>query len=211
MAPFEVTVVDYGVGNLMSITKAFEALGCKVVLTDNHNKVASAKCIVLPGVGAFGAGMLRLHQKGLVGAIKEAFMMGTPMLGVCLGMQLMMSTGEEHGIHEGLGLVSGRVVALPKVAGLKIPHMGWNELRILRRHPLFVGLPKCPMVYFVHSFHVVVDDPSLIAATTWHGVEFVSSIQCGNLCGTQFHPEKSGRIGLAILRNFVEFAKAHAK
>ncbi|MCS7254871.1 MAG: imidazole glycerol phosphate synthase subunit HisH [Armatimonadota bacterium] len=211
MNAFEVTVIDYGVGNLMSIVKAFEALGCKVNLTDNQNEIAHAKCLVLPGVGAFGAGMLKLRNRGLVEVIKEAVMMGTPTLGVCLGMQLMMSWGEEHGTHEGLGLVSGRVVQLPKLTKLKIPHMGWNKLSIRERYPLFIGLPNCPMVYFVHSFHVIVDDPSLVTATAWHGIEFVSAIWRKNLCGTQFHPEKSGRIGLAILRNFIEFAMASAK
>ncbi len=211
MGSFEVTVIDYGAGNLMSIVKAFEALGCKVILTGDRNEVASSRCLVLPGVGAFGSGMVKLREKGLEEAIKEAFMMGVPMLGVCLGMQLMVSVGEEHGIHEGLGLISGRVTPLPRSSGLKIPHMGWNELNILESYPLFVGLPRRPMVYFVHSFHIVVEDPSLITATACHGIEFVSAIRWMNLCGTQFHPEKSGRIGLAILRNFIEFAKEHSK
>lgn len=211
MALIEATVIDYGMGNLTSVVKAFEALGCKVTLTSDPEKVAHASCIILPGVGAFGAGIMKLRQRGLVDAIKEAASLGTPMLGICLGMQLMMSFGEEHGLHDGLDLIGGRVVQLPKVIGLKIPHMGWNELNIKERNPLFIGLPDRPMVYFVHSFHAIVDNPSVVTATAWHGVEFASAICCNSICGTQFHPEKSGRIGLIILRNFIDFAKGCTK
>jgi glutamine amidotransferase len=203
----EVTIVNYGVGNLMSVLKAFEFIGCKATLTDDPEAVAKASCLVLPGVGAYGAGMKKLGERCLVEPIKEAIWRGTPTLGICLGMQLMMSYSEEGGVREGLNVISGRVIPLPKSPALKVPHIGWNSINIRKQAPLFHGLSGNPMVYFVHSFHVVPDDDSIVVATTWYGVEFVSAICTGNVCGTQFHPEKSGRVGLSIIRNFVEFAK----
>ncbi|MFA4015694.1 MAG: hypothetical protein RUDDFDWM_000786 [Candidatus Fervidibacterota bacterium] len=203
----EVTIVNYGVGNLMSVLKAFEFIGCKASLADEPEAIAKANCLVLPGVGAFGAGMRKLKEKRLVEAIKEAIARGTPTLGICLGMQLMMSYGEEGGVKEGLNVVPGCVIPLPKLPSLKVPHIGWNSINIRKQEPLFYGLSGNPKVYFVHSFHVVPDDDSVVVATTWYGIEFVSAIHSGNVCGTQFHPEKSGRVGLRIICNFVEFAK----
>lgn len=198
-----VTVIDYGVGNLRSVTKALEFLGCQVILTSNPNEVARAEKLVLPGVGAFGAGMENLKRLGLVEAIYDAVKKGTPLLGICLGLQLLFDESEEMGRHEGLKLVRGKVVRFPEQDGIRIPHMGWNALNIRKREPLFASVPDGAMVYFVHSYFPVPDDPSVIAATTEHGVEFVSAIAIDNIFGTQFHPEKSSKVGLQILRNFV--------
>lgn len=198
-----ITVIDYGVGNLRSVTKALESLGCSVVLTNDPDAVRQASKLVLPGVGAFGTGMKQLRQLGLVEPIRDAVKRGVPFLGICLGLQLLFDESEEMGHHEGLGLVRGKVVRFPEADGLRIPHMGWNALRIRKRDPLFLHVPDGAMVYFVHSYFPVPEDPSVIAATTEHGTEFVSAIAIDNLFGTQFHPEKSSKVGLQILQNFV--------
>ncbi len=198
-----ITVIDYGVGNLRSVTKALESLGCSVVLTNDPDAVRQASKLVLPGVGAFGTGMKQLRQLGLVEPIRDAVKRGVPFLGICLGLQLLFDESEEMGHHEGLGLVRGKVVRFPEADGLRIPHMGWNALRIRKRDPLFLHVPDGAMVYFVHSYFPVPEDPSVIAATTEHGSEFVSAIAIDNLFGTQFHPEKSSKVGLQILQNFV--------
>ncbi len=198
-----VTVIDYGVGNLRSVTKALEFLGSQVVLTSDPEQVTKASKLVLPGVGAFGTGMANLHQLNLVEAIQDAARRGVPLLGICLGLQLLFDESEEMGRHKGLGLMSGKVVRFPERNDLRIPHMGWNALRIRKRDPLFQDVPDGAMVYFVHSYFPVPDDPSVIAATTEHGVEFVSAIAVDNIFGTQFHPEKSSQVGLQILRNFL--------
>ncbi len=198
-----ITVIDYGIGNLRSVTKALEFLGCQVTLTSDPNEVMRANKLVLPGVGAFGAGMRNLTQLGLVDAIRDAVKRGTPLLGICLGLQLLFDESEEMGRHEGLKLVRGKVVRFPETNNIRIPHMGWNALKIHKPEPLFKGVPDGAMVYFVHSYFPVPDDHSVIAATTEHGVEFVSAIAIDNIFGTQFHPEKSSKVGLQILRNFV--------
>ncbi|MCX7968166.1 MAG: imidazole glycerol phosphate synthase subunit HisH [Armatimonadetes bacterium] len=199
-----VTVIDYGVGNLRSVTKALEFIGCQVTLTSDPDKVSQASKLVLPGVGAFGAGMANLRQLGLVEAICDAVRRGVPLLGICLGLQLLFDESEEMGSHEGLKLVRGKVVRFPERGDICVPHMGWNALRINKPEPLFKGVPDGAMVYFVHSYFPVPDDTSVVAATTEHGVEFVSAISIDNIFGTQFHPEKSSKVGLQILRNFVE-------
>ncbi|MFN4180605.1 MAG: imidazole glycerol phosphate synthase subunit HisH [Armatimonadota bacterium] len=198
-----VTVIDYGIGNLRSVTKALEFLGCQVTLTSDPDEVVRANKLVLPGVGAFGAGMRNLTQLGLVDAIRDAVQRGTPLLGICLGLQLLFEESEEMGKYEGLKLVRGKVVHFPEMDGIRIPHMGWNALQIRNPKPLFEGIPEGAMVYFVHSYFPVPDDPSIIAATTEHGIEFVSAIAVDNIFGTQFHPEKSSKFGLQILHNFI--------
>ncbi len=198
-----ITVIDYGLGNLRSVTKALESLGCSVVLTNDPDAVGQATKLVLPGVGAFGTGMRQLCQLGLVEPIRDAVKRGVPFLGICLGLQLLFDESEEMGHHKGLGLVRGKVVRFPEVDGLRIPHMGWNALSIRKRDPLFLHVPNGAMVYFVHSYFPVPEDESVIAATTEHGTEFVSAIAIDNLFGTQFHPEKSSKVGLQILQNFV--------
>lgn len=198
-----VTVIDYGVGNLRSVTKALEFLGCQVTLTSDPEIVARADKLVLPGVGAFGAGMANLQRLSLVEAIRDAIRRGTPLLGICLGLQLLFDESEEMGHYDGLKLVRGKVVRFPDQNDIRIPHMGWNALQIHKPEPLFKGVADGAMVYFVHSYFPVPDNPSVIAATTEHGVEFVSAIAIDNIFGTQFHPEKSSKVGLQILLNFV--------
>lgn len=198
-----VVVVDYGVGNLRNVTKALEFLGCEAKLTSDPDEVVKAEKLVLPGVGAFGAGMENLRRLNLIEPIKDAVKRGTPLLGICLGLQLLFEESEEMGQHEGLKLVRGKVVRFPEIDGIRVPHMGWNSIRIRKRKPLFAGVPDGSMVYFVHSYFPVPEDGSVVAATTEHGVEFVSAIAVDNIFGTQFHPEKSSQVGLQILRNFV--------
>lgn len=197
-----ITVIDYGVGNLRSVTKAIEGLGYEVVLTSDPDEVVKATKLILPGVGAFGAGMANLKRLGLVEIICDAAKRGVPSLGICLGLQLFFDESEEMGRYEGLKLVRGRVIRFPEGDNIRIPHMGWNALTIYKRGPLFCDVPDKAMVYFVHSYFPVLDDESVIAATTEHGDEFVSAIVIDNLYGTQFHPEKSSKIGLQILQNF---------
>lgn len=198
-----VVVVDYGVGNLRNVTKALEFLGCEAKLISDPDEVVKAEKLVLPGVGAFGAGMENLRRLNLIEPIKDAVKRGTPLLGICLGLQLLFEESEEMGQHEGLKLVRGKVVRFPEIDGIRVPHMGWNSIRIRKRKPLFAGVPDGSMVYFVHSYFPVPEDGSVVAATTEHGVEFVSAIAVDNIFGTQFHPEKSSQVGLQILRNFV--------
>lgn len=198
-----VVVVDYGVGNLRNVTKALEFLGCEAKLTSDPDEVVKAEKLVLPGVGAFGAGMENLRRLNLIEPIKDAVKRGTPLLGICLGLQLLFEESEEMGQHEGLKLVRGKVVRFPEIDGIRVPHMGWNSIRIRKREPLFAEVPDRSMVYFVHSYFPVPEDGSVVAATTEHGVEFVSAIAVDNIFGTQFHPEKSSQVGLQILRNFV--------
>jgi len=202
-----VVVIDYGLGNLRSVTKALEAVGARAELTSNPQRIISAKGAILPGVGAFSRGMQNLQSLRLVPAILQRISEGKPLLGICLGLQLLFTTSEEHGLHKGLDVVAGRVVRFG--GELKIPHMGWNTVKPLRRSSsacLFDGVPDDSFFYFVHSYHVVPEDKSIIAATTEYGVGFASAIARDSLFAVQFHPEKSGELGLRILRNFVKYA-----
>ncbi len=200
----EIVVIDYGLGNLRSVTKALESVGARVELTSDPRKITSAAGAVLPGVGAFSAGMRNLQSLGLLPAIRERIAEGRPLLGICLGLQLLFSLSEEHGLHEGLGVIPGKVVRFR--GELKIPHMGWNTISPVRHAPaaiLFEGIPDDSFFYFVHSYYVVPQDPSVVAATTEYGTEFASAVTRDNLFAVQFHPEKSGELGLKILENFV--------
>jgi len=200
----EIAVIDYGLGNLRSVTKALEAVGATAELTSDPRRIISAKGAVLPGVGAFSAGMKNLESRGMLPAIRDRIADGKPLLGICLGLQLLFEVSEEHGFHKGLEIVSGKVV---RFAGeLKIPHMGWNTIKPVRHSSagrLFDGIPDDTFFYFVHSYYVVPKEKSVVAATTEYGVEFASAIARDNLFAVQFHPEKSGDPGLKILENFV--------
>lgn len=195
-------VLDYGVGNLASVSQGLEHAGLKPLVTNNKEEILRAKAIVLPGVGAFPQGMENLQKFGLLPIIKEAVAAGTPFLGICLGMQLLFEESDEYGRHQGLGFLTGRVGRFPP--GLKVPHMGWNTLMPSCEHPLLKGVKKESYVYFVHSYQACGCDPSQIVASTIYGVEFPAIVCFNNIVGTQFHPEKSSRIGLTILRNFKE-------
>ena len=197
-----ITIVDYSVNNLRSVQKAFEHLGHRTLVTSDPREVARARSLVLPGVGAFGAAMANLRLKRLAEPLVEAVSRGTPLLGVCLAMQLFFDWSEELGLHSGLGLLPGKVEALAPAPGLKIPHMGWSALSLPRPSRLFEGLSSGEMVYFVHSYRVRPDEPGCVAATARHGAEFPAAIEAGNLFACQFHPEKSSAAGLKILDNF---------
>ncbi len=198
----EIAVIDYGLGNLRSVTKALEAVGATAELTSDPRRIISAKGAVLPGVGAFSAGMKNLESRGMLPAIRDRIADGKPLLGICLGLQLLFDASEEHGFHKGLEIVNGKVERFGE--GLKIPHMGWNSIKPADpNHPIWAEMPEEPFFYFVHSYYVVPKEKSVVAATTEYGVEFASAIARDNLFAVQFHPEKSGDPGLKILENFV--------
>jgi glutamine amidotransferase len=208
----EVVVVDYGMGNLRSVQKALEAVGAAVVVTRDPARVRDARALVLPGVGAFGDCMANLAGYGLLDAVREKALEGVPFLGICLGYQLLFEEGEEFGRHEGLGIFRGRVVRFPRELTesgqrLKVPHMGWNRIRKTSETPVLAEVPDGSFVYFVHSYYPVPADSGVCATTTRYGPEFVSSVARGKLFACQFHPEKSQRVGLAILRGFWHLAR----
>jgi len=198
-----IAIIDYGMGNLRSVSKAFERLGYAAEVTRDPRRIEDASHVVLPGVGAFPDCMRNLEEMGLIDPVQRALSSGKPFLGICLGLQLLFTESEEFGIHEGLGWIRGRVVRFPD-DGLKVPHMGWNTLEIRKATPMLQGLPTDAMVYFVHSYYVVPEDPGLIATTTDYGQPFASSIATGNVFACQFHPEKSQAVGLRLLRNFAQ-------
>jgi len=202
-----VVVVDYGLGNLFSVAKAFEMLGASVTVSGDPAAIRAADRLVLPGVGAFGDGMEFLRSKGLDTALTEEVVgKKKPFLGICLGLQLLADASEEHGEHRGLGWIPGRVRKLAvENLGLKIPHIGWNELEIIRPHPLLKGIRPDADFYFVHSFQMDCDDPSDVVATTTYGERVTAAIGRENIFATQFHPEKSQDSGLALLGNFLSW------
>jgi glutamine amidotransferase len=200
-----IAIIDYGMGNLRSVQKGFERMGREAVVTSDAKTILSASKVVLPGVGAFPDCMRNLTEYGLIDAVRQSISSGKPFLGICLGLQLLFTESEEFGISKGLDIIKGRVVRFKvQDATLKIPHMGWNSVAIKRRPPTLVDVPEGSHFYFVHSFHVVPEDKSVIATTTDYGFEFVSSVWKDNIFACQFHPEKSQALGLSILKRFGE-------
>jgi glutamine amidotransferase len=196
-----IAIVDYRMGNLRSVEKGFEAAGVSDVrVTDDPAVIAAADGVVLPGVGAFRDATRNLEASGCREAVLDAIGAGTPFLGICLGLQLLVDVGLEDGEWAGLGVIGGTCERLP--AGVKVPHIGWNTVEYSRESPLFAGVPDGGAFYFVHSFHVVPADASCIIGTTEHGVRFVSAVQKGRTFAVQFHPEKSSEAGLRVLANF---------
>jgi glutamine amidotransferase len=198
-------IVDYGMANLRSVQMAFEKVGHTAEISGDPNQVAEADKVVLPGVGAFRDAIVRLRETGLAAPLVEHVRAGKPFLGICLGLQMLFSKSYEDGEHTGLDLFPGEVVCFAQAPGLKVPHMGWNQLRLRRPAPLFRGLNDGDAVYFVHSYYVVPRDPHIIAAETDYPAPFASAIWYENVVATQFHPEKSQRVGLTMLRNFAEW------
>ena len=198
-----IAIIDYDAGNLKSVEKALIFLGETPVITRDREELLAADKVILPGVGAFGDAMDRLHQYGLVDVIKEVVKKGTPFLGICLGLQLMFESSEESPGVEGLGLLPGKILKIPETPGMKVPHMGWNSLKIDPNSRLFKGIPDGNYVYFVHSYYLKAADPSIVAASTWYSTDIHASVERGNVFACQFHPEKSGEVGLAILKNFI--------
>lgn len=195
-----VAVIDYGMGNLRSVQKAFEHIGVDADVTSDADELMAADGAVLPGVGAFADCMKNLNETGLVPFVKEFAASGRPFLGICLGLQLLFDSSLEGGFFTGLGILKGQVVPLPR--DRVVPHMGWNSLDVKIADPLFKGLPVEPYVYFVHSYHAVPADAAIISASCSYGLDVTAAVQSGNVFATQFHPEKSGDVGLQILRNF---------
>ena len=204
-----IAVVDYGVGNLRSVSKALERVGASVVVTSSAGEIERADAVVLPGVGAFAHCMDNLRAAGLEPAVRAAAASSRPFLGICVGMQILFEESDEFGRVEGLGILPGRVRRFePRDHSLKVPHMGWNELVVSRRAPHLEGLASGARVYFVHSYYVETPEPSIIATTTHYDVDFVSSAWRDNVFATQFHPEKSQATGLRILQNFASLVAA---
>lgn len=205
-----VLIIDYGMGNLGSIRRSLEECGAKVLLSDDPRSLRSAVCAVLPGVGAFADGMKNLEEKGWIPAIREEVVAkGIPLLGICLGMQLLAGVGNEGGKRAGLGLIAGEARRLePEEPGVRIPHVGWNEVHAVRPSPLFEGIPEGTDFYFVHGYHLVPADAGHLLATTPYCGGFASAVASGSVYGVQFHPEKSGRSGFGLLRNFLMISGA---
>ena len=209
-----IAIIDYGMGNLRSVQKAFETVGHKAVVTRDPRVIADASRVVLPGVGAFADCMANLEHYGLVEPIRKTIASGKPFLGICLGLQLLFTESEEFGLHKGLGLLPGHVKKFPfgngqapkKNGRLKVPHMGWNGVAIERAAPPLKGIASGEHMYFVHSYYVEPQDKSVVATVTDYGVPFVSSVWRENIFACQFHPEKSQAAGLRIVKNFGEWS-----
>jgi glutamine amidotransferase len=201
----KIAVIDYGMGNLHSVSKALETVGADVRIVQNPTELTAAERIVLPGVGSFAEGMRQLHARGFVDALhRQVIAEQKPFLGICLGMQLAASLGEEHGQTPGLGWIEGKVVRLDaKDKNIKVPHMGWNDIKLTRDSHLFQGARGPLTFYFVHSYHFIPSDPSVVSAECEHGQPFAAVIEKDNIHLVQFHPEKSQTLGLKVLENFL--------
>lgn len=201
-----IAIVDYGAGNLRSVTNAIAKLGYQSKITSCPVEVLNAQAVILPGVGAAADTLESLKALGLASPICQLIAEGRPFFGVCIGLQVLFAGTEEGGRHECLGVIAGQVRRLP--SGLKIPHMGWNQVKQRVSHPVFNGIPDEANFYFAHSYYVEPDDKSLVAGETEYGIKLCSVIARGNLVGTQFHPEKSGQVGLRFYDNFIRLALA---
>lgn len=197
-------IIDYDAGNLRSVSKALEALGETPVITRDRQLLLGADKVILPGVGSFGDAMEKLNQYGLTEVIQEIAASGKPFLGICLGLQLLFESSEESPGVKGLGLLKGQILRIPEAPGLKIPHMGWNSLDIAEGARLFNGIENGAYVYFVHSYYCKAEDESIVAASAEYSAHIHASVEQDNVFACQFHPEKSGSVGLQILKNFIE-------
>ena len=202
-----VAVIDYDAGNIKSVEKAMMALGEDVVVTRDKEEILTADHVILPGVGAFGDAMEKLHKYHLIEVIREVVDKGTPFLGIYLGLQLLFESSEESEGVAGLGILGGKIVRLPEDQGLKIPHIGWNSLRYPNSGRLFAGLPEKSYVYFVHSYYLQAKEPQVVTATTEYAALIHASVEKGNVFACQFHPEKSSDVGMRILRNFLNISR----
>jgi glutamine amidotransferase len=201
-----IAIIDYGMGNLRSVQKGLERVGHSATITNDPAVVADADKMILPGVGAFRDAIAAIEELGMAGPIRAAISGGKPFLGVCLGMQLLFDTSYEDGEYQGLGIVPGKVVRFELPSAYKVPHMGWNQIGVRRRAPIFAGINEGDYFYFVHSYYVVPQDESYVAIETEYAKPFCSGIWRDNLFAVQFHPEKSQDAGLRLLKNFAELA-----
>ena len=197
-----IAIIDYGAGNLQSVKKAFDFIGAESVITDNPEVINACDRVLLPGVGSFGDAMDSMAKNGLIETVKQNALSGKPFLGICLGLQLLFEESEESPGVKGLGIFKGKIKKFSPDMGLKIPHIGWNSLEIKQNDTLFKGIPENSYVYFVHSYYLHAEDEKDIATITNYGIDFHSAVGKNNVFATQFHPEKSGDVGLQILKNF---------
>ena len=203
-----IAVIDYGAGNLQSVVKALNYIGCKSIVTDKKEDILKADGAILPGVGSFANAMSCMRKTGADKAVLEFVRTGKAFLGICLGLQLLFDGSEESEGVKGLGLLKGSITKIPNQDNtLKIPHMGWNSLNILKRNGIFKNIPEDSYVYFVHSYYLKAESEEIVAARTTYGIDIDVSVEYKNIFATQFHPEKSGAVGLQILRNFAEIAE----
>ncbi|MCI9663049.1 MAG: imidazole glycerol phosphate synthase subunit HisH [Lachnospiraceae bacterium] len=200
-------VIDYDAGNIRSVEKALLALGEEVLVTRDKEAILSAERIILPGVGAFGDAMGRLHNYGLVDVIRQAAVENIPFLGICLGLQLLFERSEESGRVQGLGILKGEILRIPDHADVKVPHIGWNSIALTNSGRLFKGVPEHSYVYFVHSYFLRAAEEEIVTASTVYGTQIHASVEKGNIFACQFHPEKSSRVGLKILKNFISIQR----
>ena len=199
-----IAMIDYDAGNIKSVEKALLYLEQDVVITRDADVLLAADGVILPGVGSFGDAMDKLHRYGLVDVIHQIVDKGTPLLGICLGLQLLFESSEETPGVEGLHILDGKIVRIPAENGLKVPHIGWNNLKYPNKGRLFEGIPEDSYVYFVHSYYLQATDESIVKATTEYGVNIHASVEKDNVFACQFHPEKSSDVGMQILRNFIK-------
>ena len=199
-----ISIIDYDAGNIKSVEKAFVHLGEEAVITRDREVILASDKVILPGVGAFGDAMGKLKEYGLTNVIYDVVDKKIPFLGICLGLQLMFESSDESKGVAGLGLLKGKILRIPEKEGLKIPHMGWNNIKVREDSRLFQGLPENPYVYFVHSYYLKAEDESVVAAMTDYSVNIHAAVEKDNLFACQFHPEKSSDTGLKILKNFIE-------
>ncbi|MBQ8132930.1 MAG: imidazole glycerol phosphate synthase subunit HisH [Clostridia bacterium] len=199
-----IAVIDYGAGNLQSVIKAMNFIGSECIVTNEKEIILNSDGVILPGVGSFADAMDCMNSSGATDAVLEFVKTGKPFLGICLGLQLLFESSEESPGAKGLGLLKGSITRIPNHNGtLKIPHIGWNSLDVRKHEGLFKGIEGNPYVYFVHSYFLKADDENIVSSTTNYGTEIDASVNAGNIYATQFHPEKSGKVGLQILNNFV--------
>ena len=204
-----VLVIDYGVGNIRSVTNALESLGYAHAVSSAVADIKDADIYILPGIGAFEEAMSHLKERGIINVLSnEVLKKKKPILGICLGMQVLAQDSEENGMHKGLGWIEGHILRIPPFAGIRIPHVGWNQLNTLKRIPLFSTVPRQSSFYFDHSYHFSTKKKN-IAASCEYGTEITAAVQRGNIFGVQFHPEKSQNNGLRVLRAFCEYAREH--
>ena len=202
-----IAILDYDAGNIKSVEKAIQYLGETAVVTRDRETILSADGVILPGVGAFGDAMGKLESYGLIPVIKECVAQNKPFLGICLGLQLLFERSEESPGVEGLGILKGEIVRLPADSGLKIPHIGWNNLKFPKKGRLFEGVAEDSYVYFVHSYYLKAKDPEIVTATADYGATIHASVEQGNVFACQYHPEKSSAVGLKMLENFIALTK----
>ena len=202
-----IAVIDYGAGNIQSVCKALQYINCDVTVTSNPDEIMKADGAVLPGVGSFGDTMNTMTNFGIKDTVIEYTKTGKPFLGICLGLQLLFGESQESPGVKGLGVLKGRILRIPEAEGLKIPHMGWNSLHIQNKGRLFKDIPEDTYVYFVHSYYLQAEDEQIVKATCEYGTTIHASVEEGNVFACQFHPEKSSRFGLQILKNFAAIGR----